>query len=143
MEAKYAPLILLAQLHAMPQDYQSKIFQFDGTGQYTAQQHVNKMTDYFELHEIDEVDVIMTLFAQTLARDVKKWFKYLPANHIVDLEAFHRLLLIDGRKRRILYKFDLNMKTLEELLMNQFRTIVLGSTTSIMLFQQTLNPHEI
>ena len=77
----------------MPQDYQSKIFHFDGTGQYTAQQHVNKMIDYFELHEIDEADVKMRLFAQTLAQDVKKCFKYLPANHIADLVAFHQLFI--------------------------------------------------
>ena len=47
------------------------------------------MIDYFELHEIDESDVQMRLFAQTLVGDVKKWFKYLPPNHITDLAAFH------------------------------------------------------
>jgi len=47
MANRYAPLILPAQLGAMPVDYQSKIVQFDGTGHYTAQQHVNKITDYF------------------------------------------------------------------------------------------------
>ena len=71
MAARYAPLVLSGQLHNMPQDYQSKIPQFDGNSQYTAQQHVNKMTDYFELNEIDEADVQMRLFAQTLARVVK------------------------------------------------------------------------
>lgn len=48
------------------------------------------MKDYFELHEVDEVDVKMRLFAQTLVGDVKKWFKTLPHNHIVDLAAFHQ-----------------------------------------------------
>jgi len=47
----------------MPANYQSKIVQFDGTGHYTAQQHVNKITDYFELHEIDTDNVQMRLFA--------------------------------------------------------------------------------
>ena len=77
----------------------SKKFFFDATGQYTSQQHVNKMTDYFELHEIDESDVQMRLFAQTLTGDVKKWFKAFPANHIADLAAFHRLF-IDRRERK-------------------------------------------
>ena len=77
----------------MPQDYQRKIFSFDATDQYTAQQHVNKMTDYFELHEIDESDVQMRLFSQILTEGVKKWFKALPTNHIVDLAAFHRLFI--------------------------------------------------
>ena len=93
MVDKYAPLVLPAQLHAMPQDYQSKIFLFDATSQYTAQHHLNKMIDYFELHEIDESDVKMRLFAQTLAGDFKKWFKGLPANHITDLAVFHRLFI--------------------------------------------------
>lgn len=89
----YETLALQTPLHAMPQDYQSKILKFDGTGQYTAQQHVNKMTNYFELHEVDEADVQMILFAQTLAGDVKKWFKYLPPNHISDLAYFHQLFI--------------------------------------------------
>jgi len=51
------------------------------------------MTDYFEFHEIDDSDVQMRLFAQTLTRYVKKWVKGLPANHIADLVAFHRLFI--------------------------------------------------
>lgn len=47
----------------MPTDYQSKIVQFEGTRHYTAQQHVNKITYYFELHEIDTDNVQMRLFA--------------------------------------------------------------------------------
>ena len=90
---RYTPLVLPAQLHGMPQDYQSKIFLFDATGRYTTQQHVNKMTDYFELHEIYKSDVQMRLFAQTLIGDVKKWFKGLPTNHVADLDAFHRLFI--------------------------------------------------
>jgi len=93
MAARYASLTLPTQVHAMPQDYQSKIFQFDGTGQYIPQQHVKKMNDYFELHEIDEEYVQMRLFSQTLVGDVKKWFKGLPTGHIVDLPAFHRLFI--------------------------------------------------
>jgi len=57
------------------------------------------MNDYFELHEIDEEDVQMRLFSQTLVGDVKKWFKYLPIGHIVDLNVFHRLF-INRRERK-------------------------------------------
>lgn len=53
MANQYAPLVLPAQLHTMPVDYQSNIFLFDATGHYTAQQNVNRMSDIFELHEID------------------------------------------------------------------------------------------
>lgn len=93
----------------MPQDYQSKIFLFDAIGQYITQ-HVNKITDYFDLHEIDASDVKMRLFAQTLARDVKKWFKGLPTNHIVDLSAFRRLFIDRWERKKnplqILFEYE-------------------------------------
>jgi hypothetical protein len=59
MSARYAPLVLATPLHTMPQDYQMKLPQFDGTGPLNAQQHVDKMNDYFDLHQIDEADVQM------------------------------------------------------------------------------------
>jgi len=84
----------------MPVDYQSKIVQFDGIGHYTAQHHVNKMINYFELHEIDIVDVQMRLFARTLAGDVRKWFRSLPDNDINSLEVFqHRFLNRQEKKK--------------------------------------------
>jgi hypothetical protein len=55
-----------------------------------AQQHVDKMNDYFDLKEVDEVDVQMRFFAQSLTGDVKKWFKDLPTASVPDLVAFQR-----------------------------------------------------
>jgi hypothetical protein len=75
MATIYAPLVLAAPLHAMPQDYQTRLPQFDGIGPLNAQQHVDKMNDYFDLHEVDEDDVQMILFSQSLTGDVKKWYK--------------------------------------------------------------------
>jgi hypothetical protein len=71
--------VLAALLHAMPQDYQTRLPHFDTTGPVNAQQHVDKMNDYFDLQEVEEVDVQMRLFAQSLTGDIKKWFKALPA----------------------------------------------------------------
>jgi hypothetical protein len=88
MAARYAPLVLVAPLHAMPQDYQTRLPQFDGTGPLNAQQHVDKMNDYFDLQEVDEADVQMRLFAQSLTGEVKKWFKSLCPATIVDIAAF-------------------------------------------------------
>jgi hypothetical protein len=90
MAARYAPLVLAAPLHAMPQDYQTRLPQYDSTGSINAQQHVDKMNDYFDLQEVDEADVQMRLFAQSLTGDVKKWFKALRPASITDLAAFHR-----------------------------------------------------
>jgi len=100
MANRYAPLVFFAPLGAMPQDYQNKIIQFDGIGPYTTQQHTEKMTDHFELHEIDIEDVQMRLFAQTLAGDVRTWFRSLPANNINTLEVFYRKFLNRWEKKK-------------------------------------------
>ena len=49
------------------------------------------MTDFFEIHEIDDSDVQMRLFAQTLTREVKKILRGLSAGTITDLAVFHIL----------------------------------------------------
>ena len=49
MVARYAPLVLAAPLHAMSQDYETRLPQFDGTKPLNAQQHINKMNDDFDL----------------------------------------------------------------------------------------------
>ena len=49
MAARFAPLVSVAPLHAMPQDYQTRLPQYDNTGSINAQQHVDKMNDYFDL----------------------------------------------------------------------------------------------
>jgi len=94
MAARFAPLVLPANLHDMPADYQSKIPMFDGTPQsITAQQHIDKMTTFFDLYELDEEDVTMRLFVQTFAGEVRKWFRGLAANSITTLEALQNQFL--------------------------------------------------
>ena len=60
--------------------------------------------------KIDDSDVQMRLFAQTLTGAVKKWFKGLNPGSIVDLEVFHRLFLNKWEKKKnplqILSEFD-------------------------------------
>lgn len=58
------------------------------------------MTDYFELHEIDIFDVQMKLFAQTLAGDVRKWFRSLPDNSTDSLEVFQQQFLKIWEKKK-------------------------------------------
>jgi hypothetical protein len=93
MVARYAPLVLVSPLHDMAQDYQTRLPQFDSTGPLNTQQHVDKMNDYFDLQEVDEDDVQMRLFAQSLTGDVKTWFKDLHAATITDIIFFHRAFL--------------------------------------------------
>ena len=75
----------------MPSNYQSKILFFDGTpNSIIAQQHVDKMADFYELHQIDAENVAMRLFVQTFAGEVRKWFIGLPAARITTLAELKR-----------------------------------------------------
>jgi len=93
MANRYTPLNLPANPGALPQDYESKIPSFKGIGTYTAQQHTNKMTEYFESYEIDVDDVKMKVFVQSLTEDVRIWFRALHANSINDLQALYQTFL--------------------------------------------------
>ena len=100
MSNRYATLVLPTPLGAMPTNYQSKIIHFDGIRHYTTQHHVNKMAGYFELHDIDIGDVQMRLFSQTLAGDVRKWFRGLPPNSIDNLDVFYQQFLNRWEKKK-------------------------------------------
>jgi hypothetical protein len=93
MATRYAPFVLVSPLHAMPQDYQTRLPQYDSTRPLNAQQHIDKMNDYFDLQEIDETNVQMRLFAQSLTGEVKKWFKALRPTTINDIFVFHQTFL--------------------------------------------------
>lgn len=54
----------------MPTDYQSKIPLFDATQNITAQQHVDRMNDFFDLHEVEVEKVTMILFVQSFGGEV-------------------------------------------------------------------------
>lgn len=111
--ARYAPLVLPANPGAMPQDYQGKITYFDGTSTYTAQQHTKRMQDYFENYEIDDEDVRMKIFVQSLTGDVRNWFRSLAANSIVNPDALYLSFLNRWEKKKdplhILTEYD-NLK---------------------------------
>ena len=63
MAAHFSPPVLPQVLDDMPADYQRKIPFFDGTPNgITAQQHVERMADFYKLHEIDVENVAMRLF---------------------------------------------------------------------------------
>ena len=75
MAAWYAPLVLPQVLNDMPADYQSKNAIFDATQGITAQQHVDKMNEFFDLHEMEEENVATRLFVQSFRGEVRKWFR--------------------------------------------------------------------
>ena len=100
MAARYAPIVLPQNLHDMPQDYQKNVPFFYGVSQYTTQQHVTKMIDFCEIYEIDESDVQMRLFAQSLTGEVKIWFRNIAVGSIADLAAFHRVFFNKWERKK-------------------------------------------
>ena len=92
----YVPLLLIAPLHNIPQDYQTRIPHFDGNRNMTIQQHVDKMNEFFDLQEVDEEDVKMRLFYKRLNGEVRKWFKALLATSLNDITTFHQSFLNNG-----------------------------------------------
>lgn len=66
---------------------------FDATQTITAQQHVDRMNDFFDLHEVDAENVSMRLFVQSFGGEVRKWFRALPAGSINTLPVLHKQFL--------------------------------------------------
>lgn len=93
MANRYAPLSLLANLNAMPADYSTKIKQFGDDGAYTTSQRIQWFKDFCDLEEVDNDDVKMRLFAQSLKTNVKDWFKGLTAGSITCIEDFYTIFL--------------------------------------------------
>ena len=91
--ARFAPLALPAVLHDLPQNYAHEILFYDGDGNFTARQHVDRFDDYVDLELVDEDDINMRLFVLSLLGEAKKWFRYLPARSIVTFEAFQTSFL--------------------------------------------------
>lgn len=58
------------------------------------------MTDYFENYEIDDDDVAMKVFVQSLTGDVRTWFRELPANIINDPEALYHTFFNRWEKKK-------------------------------------------
>ena len=89
----YCPLALPTSLNPMPDSYNQRIKQFGEDGDLTAQQHVDWFQDFVDLEEVDEDDVKMRLFAQSLKGEVKKWFRALTPRSIVNSRIFEQMFL--------------------------------------------------
>ena len=89
METWYAPLVLPLPLLVLPYDSQSKIPLYDASSSTTAQQHVDRINEYFDRQEIDDESIKIRMFSQSLEGEERKWFKGLTPNIIHDLPYFH------------------------------------------------------
>ena len=93
MVARFSPLALPIVLHDLPQNYAQKIPFYDGDGNFTARQRVDRFDDFADLELVDYDDGKMRLFVLSLPGEAKKWFKDLPARSIATFEAFQTSFL--------------------------------------------------
>jgi hypothetical protein len=88
MASRFVPLILLAQLHYLPQNYNQRIKLYNVEGNVSSQRHIDWFNDFVDLEEVDYAYVKMRLFMQILSGEVSKWFKFLPTVSIRDFAMF-------------------------------------------------------
>lgn len=63
MVVRYAPLVMPAKLHDLPLNYGKRLPQYDGVGEITTKQHVDKVIDFVDLEEVDYDDAKIRLFS--------------------------------------------------------------------------------
>ena len=93
MVDRYAPIVLPANLHPLPDKYAQRISQFGVDDDVTAQQHLDKFLDFVDLEEVDHEDAKMRLFSQIHKGDVKKWFRSSTFGSIANFQQFEDLFL--------------------------------------------------
>jgi hypothetical protein len=84
MADRFSPLILPAQLHDLPQNYNQRIKLYDVAGNISSQKHLDWFNDFVDPEEVEYGDMKMRLFAQSFLGEVRKWFKSLQPTTIQD-----------------------------------------------------------
>ena len=93
MTTIFSPLYLPVVLHDLTHDYSQRVYLFDGEGNFTSRQHMDRFEYFTDLEDVDYDDAKMRLFAQSLFGEEKIWFKYFPARSILTFESFQTLFL--------------------------------------------------
>jgi len=102
---RYGPLVLLVPLNAMPVgDYQKYMPKFTSAEGVSAKEHLESFYSYADNLDINEDDVWMRFFVQSLDGEARKWFRELTPRSIADIEALDDVFLKHwGDKKDLLY----------------------------------------
>jgi hypothetical protein len=103
--ARYAPLILPQPMNALPVgDYLKYMPKFTGEEDITAEEHLASFYSYADNLNIENEDVWMRVFVQSLDGEARKWFRGLTPGSIVGIEALDDAFLRHwGDKKDFLY----------------------------------------
>jgi uncharacterized small protein (DUF1192 family) len=92
--ARYAPLILPQPLNPLPAgDYLKYMPKFSGEEDITAEEHLAAFYSYADNLNIENEDVWMRVFVQSLDGEVRKWFRGLAPGSIAGIEALDNVFL--------------------------------------------------
>jgi hypothetical protein len=92
--ARYAPLVLPHPMNPLPAgDYLKYMPKFTGEGDITAEEHLAAFYSYVDNLNIENEDVWMRVFFQSLDGEVRKWFRGLAPGSIAGIEALDNVFL--------------------------------------------------
>jgi ribonuclease HI len=105
LAARYAPLVLPQPMNSLPaMDYLKCMPQFIGEGDVTAEEHLASFYRFAEIQAIENEDVWMRVFVQSLDGDARDWFKDLPPRSIDGIATLDDSFLRNwGNKKDLLY----------------------------------------
>jgi hypothetical protein len=103
--ARYAPLILPQPMNALPTgDYLKYMPKFTGEEDITVEEHLVAFYSYADNLNIENEDVWMRVFVQSLDGEARKWFRGLTPGSIVGIEALDDVFLRQwGDKKDFMY----------------------------------------
>lgn len=115
---KYAPLDLPQPLSVMPHGYLKLLPRFNGEDENFSQKHIQAFCAFVENLNVEQLDVVLRLFVQSLDGEARKWFKALPNASITTWEELETSFTQKwGEKRNhecLLTKFNAIRKKLKE-----------------------------
>jgi hypothetical protein len=92
--ARYAPLILPHPMNPLPAgDYLKYMPKFTGEGDINVEEHLATFYSYADNLNIENEDVWMRVFVQSLDGEVRKWFRGLAPGSIAGIEALDNAFL--------------------------------------------------
>jgi hypothetical protein len=103
--ARYAPLVLPQPMNPLPAgDYLKYMPKFTGEEDITDEEHLVAFYSYADNLNIENEDVWMRVFIQSLDGEVRKWFRGLTPGSIVGIEALDNAFLRQwGDKKDFMY----------------------------------------
>ena len=107
--SRYGPLNFPNNLHDMHDIYLNIFPKFDREKYVTIEYHMDTFQYFTNSLLIEDDDVHMRLFVQTLEGEVIKWFKSLPVDSLNSWNALEWYFMRMGRLKGIIYTTLLNL----------------------------------